>query len=333
VGFYFALFMRRKELRSPYRLESVVSRESGFLLNNWVFMALLFLVFFGTLWPVITESLTGNRLTLGPSFFNVFAGPLSLILLFLTGVGPLIAWRRATLANIRKQFAKPGLFALALGLVLGAIYYRDIGYWTISCWTLSAFVVATIVQEYYRAIGGRVRNRGESVPRAFATLMQKNQRRYGGYVVHLGIVLVLLGISGTVFNQEKLENLTPGGSAELQNLRLEYLTAESIPAQHYGGAKARIALYRDGGPLAVMTPEKRQYWLEEQPVSIPSIYSTLREDIYVVLTGIESDGSATIKIYRNPLVNWLWVGLGIFIIGSLIVMWPTPVRPIGTPQG
>jgi len=329
LSFYAALFYRRKELRSPNQLESVVSRESSFVLNNWVFMALLFVVFFGTLWPVITESLAGSRLTLGPGFFNLLAGPLSLLLLLLTGVAPLVAWRRATIANVRNQFLWPAVAGVVTGLVLGVVFWGQVGYWTLSCWTLSAFVLGTISQEFYRAVGARVRRRGESVPRAFATLMTKNQRRYGGYVVHVAFVLILLGISGAVFNQEMLENIRPGDSVEIHDYRLRYLTAEPIPAQHYGGAKARLALYRGDTPLRVMTPEKRQYWLEEQPVSIPSIHSTMMEDLYVILTAVEADGSATIKIYRNPLVNWIWFGLAIFILGSIIVMWPTPDRREG----
>jgi cytochrome c-type biogenesis protein CcmF len=248
-------------------------------------------------------------------------------------VGPLVAWRKATWSNIRVQFFWPAIVGGVAGAVLGGVFWADIGYWTISCWTLSAFVLTTIAQEFYRAVSARIRNRGENAFVAFRTLMRKNQRRYGGYVVHAGIVFILLGISGSVFNEEKLENIEPGGSATIHDYRLDYKTALPIEAQHYGGAKARLALYQGDKPLAVMTPEKRQYWLEEQPVSIPSIYSTLGEDLYVILTAIEADGSATIKIYRNPLVNWIWIGLGIFIIGSMTVMWPVPVRQAGLSGG
>ena len=142
---------------------------------------------------------------------------------------------------------------------------------------------------------------------------------------------MLLGISGSVFNYEALENLEPGDSVEVQDYRLEYLTADPITQQHYGGATARLALFRDDEPLAVMEPEKRIYWLEEQPSTIPSIYSTWSEDIYVILNAIESDGSATVKIYRNPLVNWIWAGAIIFAIGGISILWPHPARP-GNPQ-
>jgi cytochrome c-type biogenesis protein CcmF len=258
----------------------------------------------------------------GPSFFNTFAGPLALFLLFLTGVGPLIAWRRATLANLRRQFVWPVLVGVTTAATLAVLLWDAIEFWPFACWSLSAFVVTTITQEYWRAVSARVRNRGESIPRAFATLLRKNQRRYGGYIVHLGIVFILIGIGGAAFDEERLENVAPGQSVHIQDYRLEYLTADPIPAQHYGGARARLALYRGDEPLAVMIPEKRTYWLEQQPVSIPAIYSTLREDFYVILSAIEPNGSATIKIYRNPLVNCIWLGLGVFIVGSLCIMWP-----------
>ncbi len=326
VIYYSAVVWRRKELASPNKLESVVSREASFVLNNWVFMVLLAVVFGFTLLPVFSEAISGSRLTLGPKFFNVTTGPLALLLLLLTGVGPLIAWRKASGTSLRRQFTAPASLGVVTAIVPTFIFWGQIGYWTIACWGLSGFVVGTIFQEYGQAISARVRNRGESVARAFATLLEKNQRRYGGYIVHLGVVVMLLGFSGAVFNVETLENVAPGDSIELDQYRLEYLTAEPITAQHYGGATARLALYRDEAPLAVMAPEKRMYWLEQQPASIPSIYSTWIEDIYVILTAVEPNGSATVKVYRNPLVNWIWAGSIVFLIGGLSILWPHPAR-------
>ncbi|MDE0885299.1 MAG: heme lyase CcmF/NrfE family subunit [Myxococcota bacterium] len=324
--FYSAVFYRRRELASPNRLESVISRESSFILNNWVFMVLLAVVFGFTMLPVFSESLSGERLTLGPHFFNVVTAPLVLILLFLTGVGPLIAWRKASPASLRRQFKWPTLTGVVTTLILAAVFWGQVGYWALCCWGLCAFVAAAITQEYALAIAARRRVHGESVVAAFATLLRKNQRRYGGYIIHLGVVVILLGISGSVFNYERLENMVPGDSVEVQEYRLEYLTANPITEQHYGGATARVALYRREKPLAVMEPEKRIYWLEEQPSTIPSIYSTWSEDIYVILNNIEADGSATLKIYRNPLVNWIWAGAILFAMGGIAILWPHPDR-------
>jgi cytochrome c-type biogenesis protein CcmF len=164
----------------------------------------------------------------------------------------------------------------------------------------------------------------EKVHQAFWSLLRKNQQRYGGYVVHLGAVFVIMGTAGSVLNEERLENVRPGNEISIHDYRLRYLTARPLPAQHYGGAVARLALYRGDEPLAVMAPEKRVYWLEQQPASIPSVYSTLREDVYVILTALEADGSATLKVYRNPLVNWIWIGGAIFVLGTFVVMWPHP---------
>ncbi|MCA9506456.1 MAG: heme lyase CcmF/NrfE family subunit [Spirochaetaceae bacterium] len=343
VAYVVALIFRLPRLRSSNRLESVLSREASFIINNWIFMALLFVVFVGTMFPVFTEALSGARRILGPPYFNTFAGILALLLLVLTGIGPLIAWRRASLASLRRQFVLPAGVGLAVAAGVLVLFGTAPGYWAIACWGLGGFVLTTIAQEYGRAVGARMRRLDESAATALATLLRRNQRRYGGYIVHAGVVILLLGVSGAAFNEEKLENLRPGQSVSIQDFRLHYLTAEAIPAQHYGGAKARLALYRggeddpsgggataSGTPLAVMTPEKRLYWLEQQPNSIPSIWSTWREDLYVILTAVEPDGSATFKIYHNPLVNWGWAGGVIFVLGCVLVLWPHPERGAAT---
>ncbi len=322
VIFFGVLLWRRPLLVGTSRLESVVSRESGFIMNNWIFMAILGVVFCGTLFPKITEWF-GKEILVGPAYFNAVNAPLALLLLLLTGVGPLIAWRRATPTNLRRQFILPTTFGLVTAVVLALVFRFDIGFFPLATWSLSAFVVGTIGQEYTRAMRARMR-RGESALTALTTLLRKNQRRYGGYVVHLGMVFIFVGIAGAAFNEERLENLVPGDAVAMNGYRLEYRTAVPIPHQHYGGATARIALYEQDRPLATMTPEKRMYWLEQQPASIPSVYSTLREDLYVILTAIETDGSATLKIYRNPLVNWIWIGGWTFVVGTLVIMWPHP---------
>jgi cytochrome c-type biogenesis protein CcmF len=326
--FGFTLY-RRVELRSPQRIESMVSREASFVLNNWAFMAFLVVVFWGTMLPVFSEAISGQRTTLGPKFFNQMAGLVSVALLLLTGVGPLVAWRRASSASLRRQFILPSMIGVATSVLLGIVFWGTAGFWAVCIWGLGAFIVAGVVQEYVRAISARMRRHGESPTKALGTLLSKNQRRYGGYVVHVGVVLIVVGFSGALFNHEQLENVRVGESVEWGDYRLEYLTADAIPEQHYGGATARLALFRDGDPLAMMEPERRIYWLEDQPSSIPSIYSTWREDIYVILNAIEADGSATLKIYQNPGVNWIWYGGILFVIGCFVIMWPHPETPLG----
>jgi cytochrome c-type biogenesis protein CcmF len=322
--FFGLLWWRRKELRSPQKLESALSREAAFLFNNWAFMALLAIVFWGTLFPKISDWWTGQEILLGPQFFNKLALVPALFLLFLTGVGPLIAWRRASWSNVRRQFIVPAAAFTVTLVGLLAVFRGRIGAIPLALWTLCAFVLATVVQEYWRAIRVRTRGGRETVVQALATLLRKNQRRYGGYIVHVGAVAILFGIGGAAFNEEHLENVSPGGTVSVGGYRLEYLTARAIPEQHYGGAVARLALYEGDHPLAVMAPEKRQYFVEQQPASIPAVYSTLGEDFYVVLTAIEPNGSATLKIYRNPLVNWLWIGGALFVLGAIVLLWPHP---------
>jgi cytochrome c-type biogenesis protein CcmF len=331
--FIAALIWRLPLLRSPNKLESVLSREASFIINNWIFMAILFVVFVGTLFPVFTEALGGVRRILGPPYFNTFAGLLALLLLVLTGVGPLIAWRKASFASLRRQFMVPASAGVVVAVIVVSLFGFEPGYWAISCWGLAGFVLTTITQEYTQAIRARMTRLHEGFGTALITLLSRNQRRYGGYIVHAGFVIMMLGVSGAAFNEQKLQNVRPGDSAAIRNFRLEYLTADAIPEQHYGGARARIALYRNEDPVAVMTPEKRMYWLEQQPSSIPSIYSTWREDLYVILTALEPDGSATLKIYHNPLVNFGWFGGGLFVFGCLVILWPHPERQLSTGAG
>jgi cytochrome c-type biogenesis protein CcmF len=328
-----AVLYRRKELASPNKLESVISREASFVLNNWVFMVLLAVVFGFTMLPVFSEALSGQRLTLGPDFFNVVTGPLTLLLLLLTGIGPLIAWRRASLSNLRRHFSLPVGIGVVTATGCAVLFWDEVGYWTISCWGLCAFVATAILQEYAQAIRVRIRTRDETILVALATLLRKNQRRYGGYIVHLGVVVMMLGISGAAFNFETLQNMVPGDTVAVRDYELRYLTSEPIEQQHYGGATARLALYKGDKGLAVMTPEKRMYWLEQQPASIPSIYSTWLSDVYVILTAVEVDGSASIKIYNNPLVNWIWAGAILFAFGGISILWPHPERAVSEPAG
>jgi cytochrome c-type biogenesis protein CcmF len=325
VAFLGLVLWRRGSLRTENRLESLVSREASFVINNWVFMVILVIVLWGTMFPVLSEAVRGTKISVGPSFFNKLTAPFAALLLLLTGVGPLVAWRRASLASLRRQFLLPAAVGLAAFAATLLAVGGEAGVYPLVFWSLGAFVIATISQEYWQAIRVRMRS-GESAPRALATLLSKNQRRYGGYVVHLGVVFILIGISGAAFNEERLENVKPGGTIAMNGYRLEYLTAKPLPKQHYGGAVARLALYHGDEPLAVMAPERRMYWLEQQPASIPSIRSTLREDLYVILTALEPDGSATLKIHRNPLVNFLWIGGWTFLLGALLVLWPHPER-------
>ncbi len=315
------LIWRAPMLRSENHLQSLVSREASFLVNNWVFLGLLFIVFFGTMYPVFSEMLTDVRVQVGPPFFQRYAGPLAVFLLLLTGIGPLIAWRRATWTNLRKSFLLPAAFAVISCFALLVAGMRQ--FYPIAFLTLCAFVTGTILEEYFRGIRARMR-RGESAPRAIATLIQRNQRRYGGYIVHLSVVLMFIGFAGAVFNLEETKLLKPGETWKLGDYAIQYRQARPVQHPHYAGAVARLALARSGKPVGILTPEKRMYFQQEQPATLPAVSSGLNEDFYVILVGLEPDGSAAFKVYINPLVNWIWIGGFVFIIGNTLLLWRMP---------
>ena len=317
--FFGMLIWRAPLLRSKSRLDSMVSREASFLLNNYVFLGLCSVVFFGTLYPVFSEALTGQRIQIGPPFFQRYAGPLALALLFLTGVGPLIAWRRATWVNLRKSFVWPVL--VALGVTSGAVALGVDRFYPAAFLGLCSFVAGTLVEEYGRGIRARMR-RGESPPRAFIELVRRNQRRYGGYIVHLAVILIFIGFAGSAFEFEETRVLSPGERWAVNGYTLEYRQPVSSNQPNYAGAVARVALFDGDSPVGILKPEKRVYFQQEQPTTIPAISSSMREDIYLILVGLEPDRRAALKVFVNPLVNWIWIGGFVFIFGNALVLWP-----------
>ncbi len=171
--------------------------------------------------------------------------------------------------------------------------------------------------------------RGENAGRAFLELMHRNQRRYGGYIVHLAVVLMFVGFAGSAFNLEETKLMRPGEVWSLNGYDLEYRQTRPVTHPHYAGAVARLALSERGQPVGILLPEKRMYFQQEQPATIPAVSSTLREDFYVILVGVESDRSVAVKVYINPLVNWIWIGGFVFMFGNTLLLWPLPKRLAG----
>lgn len=316
------LIWRAPELRSRSRLDSALSREASFLFNNYAFMALIVVILAGTLWPAITDFF-GARVQTGPPFFQRYAGPIAILLLLLTAVGPLIAWRRATWTNVRKSFLWPATFASGVGALLLVFGLRAFYPWAFL--TLGAFVVGTIWEEYYRGVRSRMR-RGENVFRALFELLRRNQRRYAGYVVHLAIVFMFVGFAGAAFELEETRLMHPGDKWELGRYTVEYRGVQQLDHPHYAGALARLALWNRDEPVAILKPEKRFYFQQNQPATFPAVSSNLNEDFYVILTGLEDDQSVSIKAFINPLVNWIWIGGFFFILGNTLLLWRIPER-------
>ena len=256
--------------------------------------------------------------------------PLAIFLLLLVGIGPLIAWRRATWTNLRKSFVWPAAAGATAGVLIWAGGVRQFYPWAFL--TLCVFVTGTIVEEYARGIRARMR-RGEGPLRAFAELLRRNQRRYGGYIVHLAVILMFVGFAGAAFDLEETKLLKPGERWDLAGYTIEYRGAQPVKHAHYAGAVARLALWDRGEPVGILLPEKRVYMQQEQPTTLPAVSSSLREDFYVILTGLEPDQSAALKVYINPLVNWLWIGGFVFVFGNTLLLWrmpdPRPLRPRG----
>ncbi|NUQ20517.1 MAG: heme lyase CcmF/NrfE family subunit [Gemmatimonadaceae bacterium] len=330
----FLVMTRLRDLEAPVTLESVVSREAAFLYNNLVLCGIAFSVLWGTLFPIISEWVRGTKITVGPPFFNAVNIPLGLLLLGLTGVGPLIAWRRASSANLKRQFAAPSTAGLATGGLLLAAGMRD-AYALIS-YTLAGFVTATIVQEFYKGTAARRAIHGEAAPIALVRLVARNRRRYGGYIVHLGIVVLFSAFAGLAFKRELDVTLRPGESYTTKDpygheWRFVSQGISRFEAANRDVVAIGLDVFRDGKRIGVMTSEQRQYRDSRgNPTFNPStevgIHGTLKEDTYVVLAGVSGDETAELRINFNPLVWWVWYGGAIMAIGGLIVMWPAAER-------
>jgi cytochrome c-type biogenesis protein CcmF len=321
---------RLRDLEAPVTLESMASREAAFLYNNLLLCGIAFSVLWGTLFPILSEWVRGTKITVGPPFFNAVNIPLGLALLALTGVGPLIAWRRASVSNLKRQFIAPMVSGLAVGALLLALGMRDA--YALVSYTLAGFVAATIVQEFVKGTRARRTIHGEALPIALARLVARNRRRYGGYVVHLGIVVLFSAFAGMAFKQENDVTLKPGESFTAKDpwghqWRFVSQGVSRFEASNRDVLAIGLDTYRDGKRIGVLTSEQRQYRDSRgNPTFNPStevgIHGTLKEDTYVVLAGVTGDETAELRISFNPLVWWVWYGGAIMAIGGLIVMWP-----------
>jgi cytochrome c-type biogenesis protein CcmF len=310
-------------LRSQNQLESFFSREAAFLFNNLILLGICFTVFWGTIFPVISEWVRGVKITVGPPFFNKVNAPLGLCLLFLTGVGPIIAWRRATPRNLYRNFFTPLFVGLAAGLALAAVGIRQIA--ALVSFSLCAFVAATIAIEFIRGTRARQALVGETAATALAHLVSKNHRRYGGYIIHLGVVLIFLGITGSsLFKQEVQSTIAKEQSFAIGSYTLRYVGLTENEDPHVAITRADLEVSRGGRVIGMVHPEKRFYKRPGQPTTEVAIRKTLREDLYVVLGALDaSTGLATFQTFLNPLVSWLWIGGLVIVAGTAVVMTPT----------
>jgi cytochrome c-type biogenesis protein CcmF len=313
------LVYRLPHLKSRNQLDSLLSRESTFLYNNLLFVGIAFTVFWGTLFPIISEAVRGVKMTVGPPFFNAVITPVGLALLFLTGLCPLVGWRRSSLMKFTKKFLYPFLLSLVGAVVLLLSGIRSL--YPLITFTLCIFVVVVLFAEFLNGTRARHALSGEGYLTAFWNLFARNKRRYGGYVIHFGIILIFMGIGGSAFNTEKQITLNKGESSSIKDYTLRYEALSNYPSAQKDRVVATLTLFNDNHKVGILSPEKSLYKGQGQPTTEVAIHSTLKEDLYVILAGHDKD-TATFKILLNPLVIWLWIGGGIMALGTVIVMLP-----------
>ena len=320
----FLLLQRWDSLKSEAQMTSMLSREALFLLNNLIFISILVVCFWGVIFPLISEIFTGQKVTVGPPFYERATAPLFAGLLLLMGIAPLAAWRHSTAKTLGRAIWKPAIFSL-LGLIIPLVsgvtnWAALLGFW------LSAFVASVTLYEFWRGAMARHRTAKESIPVALARLASRNRRRYGGYIIHLGVVLMAIGIIGIELFQTETQGTIPqGGQISLQNYTVSYDSIAIFDTNDGRNvARAVISVYKDGRLVGELYPRRDYYFESQQPMTIPGVRSTWEDDLYIILVDwlpVSSEG-ATFKVYHNPLVNWMWLGGFVFIFGTLIAAWP-----------
>ena len=336
VGFYFLGFLafvlisslgllawRSDQLRGQPELDSVVSRESAFVLNNVVFVSALFAIFLGTVFPLLSQAVVGVQVSVGAPYFNSVMAPLFLLLVFLMGVGPLIAWRRASWDNLKRNFTWPtaASLAVAVGLFAGGIrsFFLLLGF------TLCAFAVSTMVFDTFLSLRARRRQAGEGPLRGLGTLIRRNQRRYGGFVVHLGVVLIVLGIAGSMaYSIEREATLNVGETLTAGSYRVAFEGLRGSQQPTHYRMEGMFQVSQNGHALGRLSPTLKFFPAQDSPIGRAVFRSTLKEDLYLILSGFSDVGrnQATLKVLIRPLVLWIWLGGFVIALGTLMTILP-----------
>jgi cytochrome c-type biogenesis protein CcmF len=343
LGITFAVFVfffvkNKSHLRSENKLEGMISRESSFLFNNLLFLLLTLDVLWGTWFPKISELVQGNKVTVGAPFYNRVAIPVALVLLLLTAIGPLLAWRKTSFESLKRNFTWPLLAALLVALVVmftpaswGSIFglkpWHDISYfYSLMTIFLAALIAFTVASEFYR--GGRViaDKTGQGMFASMVQLTHRNTRRYGGYVVHFGVVLVMIGFSGAALNQDKEAELGYGDHMQIGSYDLVCRSYTQDDNANQETEWALMDVYQNGQLVRTMTPQRIFYKASQQASTKPDIDQGFKEDLYLVYEGQNEKGQPVIKAHLNPMVIWIWIGAWVMIIGTgLALVEPAPV--------
>jgi cytochrome c-type biogenesis protein CcmF len=337
IGKYFVTFLalgiaatiylildRLDYLKSEAQLESVISRESSFLFNNLILLASCFAVLWGTLFPTISEAF-GTRISLDADWYNRLMVPIGLFLLFLTGVGPLFAWRRTSLESLRKNFQWPGVAALVLVAALVAAGMRH--FYALISFGFCLFVALTVIMEFYKGARSIAAKNSMNLLRATVELTHRNTRRYGGYLVHMGIVLIFIGVTGHAFNLNEVKELNKGDSIQIGAYSLRMADLQQGENENYQWHRATMQVTKNGDPLGTLEPEKRFYKASKQGTSEVGVRPRLNEDLYLNFGGMSDDNQrAVIQAYVLPLVSWIWIGGLVLIGGTLVCLVPSKIK-------
>lgn len=321
LGFLWLLVSRWPLLKAEHQLESAVSREASFLMNNLLLLAITFGVLWGTIFPMISEIVVGDKITVGPPFFNQTTMPIFAALLILMGIGPVTSWGRASVGKLVRQLVSP---FLAMGVVVGILFALGVRSWALFGYAIVIFVLAVHAWEFYQ--GARVRRRatGSNWPASVAFLFRSNPRRYGGYIVHLGILIMAAGIIASNSGQlEHQETLARGAPMQIGDYTLTYEGMQQFAEGDKDVVRSTVTVARDGTVIDTLYPSRDFYRASQQPQTEVAIRRSVSEDLYVVLGGWENSGeTATFKAYVNPLVNWIWFGGVVVFAGILVAAWP-----------
>ena len=329
LGSFGLLAYRSVLLKGQPELDSMVSRESAFVLNNIVLVSALFTIFLGTIFPLISEAVAGVQISVGAPYFNSVTVPIFLLLVFLMGVGPMIAWRRASWDNLKRNFLWPAVasFLLALGLLIWKVHE----FLPLLGFTLLAFVVFTIIYDTALALRARKRIAGEGIVRGLMTLTRRNQRRYGGLIVHLGVVLIIMGIAGSMtYSIERELTMTVKEELQLGNYKIQFEGLKGSEQPTHFRLEGAFRVFHNGKDEGIMNPALKFFPSQQSPIGRAVHQSSLSEDIYLILSGFSevNRNQATLKVLVRPLVVWMWIGGFIIALGTVICILPMRLAPV-----
>jgi len=333
----FFYVMNRSHLKSEHKLESMISRESSFLFNNLLFVVACFTVLWGTLFPVLSEWVQGTKVTVGPPFFNRVNIPVALMLLLLTAFGPLLAWGRTSFESLKRNFRWPAVGALSVAVLciaFGMRPWKEISYfYSLVAISLAVLVTLTVASEFYR--GGKVisRHTGQGMFASIVQLGHRNTRRYGGYIVHFGVAVIIIGFVGSAFNQDKEKEMGFGDKMQIGTYTLVCQSYTQDDKPNYSSEWAVLDVFQGGQKIDTLYPERRFYKASQQTATMVANRSTFKEDLYLVYEGLNQDtGRPILKVHLNPLVMWIWAGVWTMLVGTIMALIPNsvPVRVAAT---